>query len=95
MLKPLMQSPTEVGETIQAATRRALFLDFDGTLTPIVADPAIAQLSSGTRDALRQIELRSFIVIAIISGRRPPGRRQPKDPTDAGPHHFVLDIARI
>ena len=49
--------------------RVALFLDYDGTLTPIVDHPGDAQLSPGMRRALRAGARRPDLDIAIISGR--------------------------
>lgn len=56
-------------EIARAVTRRhpALFLDYDGTLTAIVARPELAQLSEEMRSTLR--ELSRICTIAIISGR--------------------------
>ena len=65
----LMQSLFEVDEKIQAAGRVALFLDFDGTLAPIVEDPAEAQLSADTRETLQRIAHQERVVTTIISGR--------------------------
>jgi len=45
----------------------AIFLDYDGTLTPIVADPEKALLDDPTREVLRRIARHTFV--AIISGR--------------------------
>ncbi|HSL67970.1 MAG TPA: trehalose-phosphatase [Actinomycetota bacterium] len=45
----------------------AVFLDYDGTLTPIVEDPAAARLAPETREALRQLAHRC--PVAVISGR--------------------------
>src|SRR5881398_1384622 len=45
----------------------AIFLDYDGTLTPIVSHPENAWLSHSMRQALR--ELAGCILIAILSGR--------------------------
>lgn len=45
----------------------ALFMDYDGTLTPIVNNPDEAYLSEGTREAVR--ELATLFPAAIISGR--------------------------
>jgi trehalose-phosphatase len=47
--------------------RIALFLDYDGTLTPIVKRPELAALSDDMRAALRK--LASRCTVAIISGR--------------------------
>lgn len=45
----------------------ALFLDYDGTLTPIVARPELATLSSSMREALRRVA--QAWPTAIVSGR--------------------------
>lgn len=45
----------------------ALFLDYDGTLTPIVDDPKEAVLAPETRRAIE--ELRDRCPVAIVSGR--------------------------
>ena len=47
--------------------RLAIFLDYDGTLTPIVARPELAELSDSTREVLR--ELARYLPVAILSGR--------------------------
>jgi trehalose-phosphatase len=45
----------------------AIFLDYDGTLTPIVSRPEQATLSISTRQVLR--ELADLMPVAIMSGR--------------------------
>lgn len=45
----------------------ALFLDYDGTLTPIVSDPEKALLSEKNKNAI--IKLSENIPVAVISGR--------------------------
>lgn len=45
----------------------AIFLDYDGTLTPIVEDPAEAKISEATRKIVRR--LAKQYSVAIISGR--------------------------
>lgn len=45
----------------------AVFLDYDGTLAPIVDDPGAAALPSGTRDVLARLAGRC--PVAILSGR--------------------------
>lgn len=45
----------------------ALFLDFDGTLAPIVEDPGRAALADGMRDVL--VDLAARWPVAVVSGR--------------------------
>jgi alpha,alpha-trehalase len=45
----------------------AIFLDYDGTLTPIVKDPAAARLSEKTRRTIKR--LAEHLFVAVISGR--------------------------
>jgi trehalose-phosphatase len=54
---------------VKEATQISLFLDYDGTLTPIVARPEMAVLSSQARRTLKQISCHSLFKLAIISGR--------------------------
>jgi trehalose 6-phosphate phosphatase len=53
--------------TGQRARRPAVFLDYDGTLTPIVARPADAVLAPEVRDTVAQ--LARLCPVAVISGR--------------------------
>jgi trehalose-phosphatase len=59
----------EVEEQISRAGRITLFLDFDGTLTPLVANPDAARLDDATRETLAQLSRKEHIVTTIISGR--------------------------
>jgi trehalose 6-phosphate phosphatase len=58
-------------ENVQKITRRrdrlAVFLDYDGTLTPIVSHPEDAWLSDSMRRTLRS--LAASVPVAILSGR--------------------------
>src|SRR5690242_10392430 len=57
-----------VDEIAEAGDRGlAIFLDYDGTLTPIVSDPEKALLSDSMRQTLQ--ELATHIAVAILSGR--------------------------
>ena len=47
--------------------RLALFLDYDGTLTPIVSRPELAVLPDATREVLRRLASRA--TVAVVSGR--------------------------
>jgi trehalose 6-phosphate phosphatase len=50
-----------------AGRRVAVFLDYDGTLTPIVSQPENAWLSDSMRETLRELAARA--PVAILSGR--------------------------
>ncbi|MGA9493589.1 MAG: trehalose-phosphatase, partial [Mycobacterium sp.] len=52
---------------VLGAREPMLFLDYDGTLSPIVADPSAAALVDGARQALES--LASQCPVAILSGR--------------------------
>src|SRR5438270_11589495 len=54
---------------IQQAERLFLFLDFDGTLAPIVRVPSLAVLPEDCKRELRILSGRSDVVTAVISGR--------------------------
>ncbi|CAN5591539.1 hypothetical protein BH23CHL10_BH23CHL10_01430 [soil metagenome] len=52
-----------------------LLADFDGTLSPIVADPALARLTDGASGALTALVSR-LAVVAIVTGRAPLDARR-------------------
>jgi trehalose-phosphatase len=54
--------------------RLILFLDFDGTLTPIVARPNLARLSRPVRETLRKLV--GLLPVVVISGRAPRDLRR-------------------
>lgn len=51
-----------------AAPDGGIFVDFDGALAPIVADPASAKPVKGAADVLQDLA-RVFRVVAVVSGR--------------------------
>ena len=61
-------TPRDVLEQLAAANRAGLVLDFDGTLTEIVDDPATSALSKDVAGVLPRIAQR-LAVVAIVSGR--------------------------
>jgi trehalose-phosphatase len=64
----MMPSALEHVQQIAGRNHRvAVFLDYDGTLTPIVSHPEDAWLSESMRQALRELSARA--PIAILSGR--------------------------
>ncbi|HEX2404934.1 MAG TPA: trehalose-phosphatase, partial [Acidimicrobiia bacterium] len=56
-----------VGVSIPEGQRLAVFLDYDGTVTPIVPHPSQAVLSNATRSQLAR--LAAVCPVAVISGR--------------------------
>jgi trehalose 6-phosphate phosphatase len=48
--------------------RTGVLLDFDGTLSPIVARPELARIRDGARDAIARLVDR-YTVVAVVSGR--------------------------
>jgi trehalose-phosphatase len=72
MHKPMSQllSPdalAKIRERVRGAL--SLFLDFDGTLAPIVNDPADALLAPDVRMRLAALAARDDTLVAIVSGR--------------------------
>jgi trehalose 6-phosphate phosphatase len=57
-LAPLRQTPATAG----------IFSDFDGTLSPIVKDPAAAKPVAGVPELLDRLA-RRFAIVAVVSGR--------------------------
>lgn len=61
--------PTGSASAIRLERQDALFLDFDGTLTEIVADPASVFLAPGTSQDLQRLSPLLGGALAIVSGR--------------------------
>lgn len=69
MSRPVFEHLPEIAERVAAAQNLLLFLDFDGTLTPIVAHPDLAHLPPAMREALLRLAQREDLTMVIISGR--------------------------
>lgn len=67
-MKHLLEDLDIIEKRIKAQ-RIALFLDYDGTLTPIVETPDKALLQSSVRELLQQLSKIPEIQLTIISGR--------------------------
>lgn len=65
-LPSALESREEIAARL-AAKRPGVFLDYDGTLTPIVSQPEYAILADSMRDVLRK--LADLCIVAIVSGR--------------------------
>src|SRR5262252_8010580 len=64
MIPSALENIQEIG---RRGDRLAVFLDYDGTLTPIVSHPEDASLSDSMRQTLRSLAAR--LPVAILSGR--------------------------
>jgi len=60
---------TETASRLRRTERTLLFLDFDGTLVPIDADPAVPRLDEQMSATLRSLAALESMVTTIISGR--------------------------
>jgi trehalose 6-phosphate phosphatase len=60
---------------VVASAPAGLLTDFDGTLSPIVEDPAAARLVDGASEALERLAGR-MAVVAIVTGRSPVDARR-------------------
>jgi trehalose-phosphatase len=69
MSQPFFDAVNEIGERIRQAPRCLLCLDFDGTLSHFVDDPAAARLSPSMERAVRAIAGHDTMSVAIVSGR--------------------------
>lgn len=61
---------TGLWHRIASSTRRALMLDFDGTLASFTVDRDSARLAPGLREILGRVVDRGDTALAIVSGRR-------------------------
>jgi len=66
---PLPSHLTEIWASVSSAREISLFLDFDGTLTPITESPAEARLSRRMRRTLEALSARDDVLLVLISGR--------------------------
>ena len=65
---PSALDPAHAGRWLRLAEDNGVvFLDYDGTLTPIVARPELATLSAGMRATL--VRLAARLPVAVVSGR--------------------------
>jgi trehalose 6-phosphate phosphatase len=67
--RPLFDHLAEVASKVRAAGHVFLFLDFDGTLAPIVEESGAAAMPPETRELLVRLIKKRSISLAIVSGR--------------------------
>jgi trehalose-phosphatase len=84
----------EFSKRLKAARRVLLLCDYDGTLTPIVDRPELADLSEKTRQLLQALARQSRFTVSIISGRALADLRQRVGISDiiyAGNHGLEIE----
>lgn len=69
MTSPPFQEMQEAEALIRQASHILLGLDYDGTLTPIVDEPAHALLPTSMKQALWALTRRNDVTVAVVSGR--------------------------
>ncbi len=68
-MEHLLSSWPEVAEELRDARHVLLLIDYDGTLTPIVERPELAELSETAKRLLEELAHQSRFIVGIISGR--------------------------
>jgi len=69
IMKHLFEQWENIQDRIQTAQNLFLFLDYDGTLTPIVSKPELALCPPEAKALLEKLRDISNVYLAIISGR--------------------------
>ncbi len=69
-MKYLWQELDKITPKLEQKSPKVLFLDFDGTLTPIVKSPKEARLSLKTKNLLQKLSTKKDVYLIIISGRK-------------------------
>jgi trehalose 6-phosphate phosphatase len=69
-MRPLFSNWNEVSARLESCPAIALFLDFDGTLTPIQPRPELVRVHPAMRRALAALAGRPRVRIWVISARR-------------------------
>lgn len=69
-MKYLWQDLNKIIPLLKQDRPKVLFLDFDGTLTPIVESPELANLSIKTKRLLQNLCHKPNLYLAVISGRK-------------------------
>jgi len=69
MSRHLFNCLDDIESILARGAKVMLFSDFDGTLAPIAAEPALAQLPSETRNLLHILSTELGMRVSIVSGR--------------------------
>ena len=65
----LHEHQTEIEARVAMASSLVFFLDFDGTLAPIVSQPELARLTLEARGVLEELSVQDGVLVCILSGR--------------------------
>ncbi len=60
---------SDVQARVAAASSLVFYLDFDGTLAPIVVEPELARMAPETRTVLEELSKQEGILVCVVSGR--------------------------
>ena len=69
MTQPLFNHLPKIASEVESAGNLLIFLDFDGTLAPVVNDPTLASIPPETLRTLTSLAGLEKVSLAIISGR--------------------------
>src|SRR5437667_6410247 len=69
MTQPLFNHLPRIASEVESAGNLLIFLDFDGTLAPVVNDPTLASIPPETLRTLTSLAGLEKVSLAIISGR--------------------------
>jgi len=69
MTQLLFHRLADIAERVRRARHTFLFLDFDGTLSPIVNEPAAASMPNDTKRCLEDLFRSERFSLSIVSGR--------------------------
>lgn len=68
-MRELFSAWSDIAEKITNTDKIILFLDFDGTLTPIVERPELVVLNERTMKLLKSLAAMPSVILCVISGR--------------------------
>ena len=67
--QPLDVEPEGWQQRVRSASSIGLFLDFDGTVSPIAETPLLAEIDPEIREIIGQLAAREDVRVSIVSGR--------------------------
>ncbi|MEW6142777.1 MAG: trehalose-phosphatase [Chloroflexota bacterium] len=78
-MEDLLSAWPTIREQFKKSSHIMLLSDYDGTLTPIVERPELAELDEEVRDYLRRLANQRHLTVGIISGRALPDLKSKVD----------------